>query len=152
MILPGTSGRLWLGFVFFGCRTRTIHGVVSTGLLSDGVAKPADEGGWALSVGIGRRKGHVFGWRCADGVGSLRGGGGEVLREGEMMRHGLLLVLVLVLIRVVGGVQGKSRVDLWGTRREHGRLWNAVVLVMHGQDEVELAGLVEVVLRITGGG
>lgn len=79
--------------------------------------------------------------------------------EGEVMGHGVLLwlvllvlVLVLVLIRVVGGIQGKSRVDLWGTRRGHVRLWNAVVVMMDGHDGVELVRLFEVVLRITGGG
>lgn len=46
-------------------------------------------------------------------------------------------VLVLVLIGVVGGVQGKSRVDLGGTRRGHVGLWKAVVVVVHGHDEVE---------------
>lgn len=57
-----------------------------------------------------------------------------------MMRHALLvrLRLVLVLIGgVVGGIQGKRRVDLGGTRRGHVRLWNAVVVMVHGHDEVE---------------
>lgn len=62
------------------------------------------------------------------------------MREGEVMGHGLL-VLVLVLIRVVGGVQGEGRVDLGGTRGGHVGLWMAVVVVVHG-------GGVEVVLRI----
>jgi hypothetical protein len=63
--------------------------------------------------------------------------------EGEVMRQGLLLWLVL--IRVVGGIQGKSWVDLGGTRGGHVGLWNAVVVVAHGHDEVELVGGVEVV-------
>lgn len=49
--------------------------------------------------------------------------------------------LLLVLIRVVGGIQGEGRVNLWGTRRGHVWLWNAVVVVVHGEG----------VLRITGG-
>lgn len=56
-----------------------------------------------------------------------------------------LLVLVLVLIRVVGRIHGKSRVDLWGTRRGHVGLWNAVVVVVHGH------GPAGVVLRVGGG-
>ena len=61
----------------------------------------------------------------------------------------LVLLLVLWLIRVVRRVQGEGRVDLRGTRRGHVGLWNAVFLVVHGHDEVELVGGAEVVLRIT---
>lgn len=102
----------------------------------------------------GWEKGHIFGWRGADGIGSLRGGRGKVLGDSKVMRHGLLLrlrlVLVLVLIGgVVGRIQGKGWVDLGGTRRGHVGLWNAVVLMVHGHDEVEP---VRGVLRVTRGG
>lgn len=68
---PSASSRLWLGFVLFGGRAGNISGVIGAGLLSACVGKAADEGGWTFSDCIGRREGHIFGGRSADGVGSL---------------------------------------------------------------------------------
>lgn len=51
--------------------------------------------------------------------------------------HALLVRLRLVVLIVVWGIQRERRVDLGGTRRGHVGLWKAVVVMVHGHDEVE---------------